>query len=90
VTERQERLISTHYDFLPRTNKPRVLYLSSVANLGIILIGEVGGDGEYHALEFIKETRLNKEKPILAYFAGLCALNAYTMGHSGKSFSSLC
>jgi len=70
-------------------------YLLLISQLGIILIGEVGGDGELRALDYIKETGLDKKKydlhydfgnarPMITYFAGVCAVPGYTMGHSGK------
>jgi succinyl-CoA synthetase alpha subunit len=47
---------------------------------GILLIGEIGGEEEEQAAEFI---RAQSHKPVLAYVAGLTAPSGKRMGHAG-------
>lgn len=47
---------------------------------GIVLIGEIGGNAEETAAEYIKD---NVTKPVVAYIAGLAAPKGKTMGHAG-------
>lgn len=46
----------------------------------IVLIGEIGGDAEERAAEFIRE---NVTKPVIGYVAGFTAPEGKTMGHAG-------
>jgi len=50
----------------------------------IVMIGEIGGDAEERAAEYIKA---NISKPVVAYVAGFTAPEGKTMGHAGAIVS---
>ena len=48
------------------------------------MIGEIGGDGEERAAEFIASSM---DKPVVAYIAGVTAPPGRKMGHAGAIIS---
>ena len=50
----------------------------------IVMIGEIGGDAEERAAEYIKE---HVTKPVVGYVAGFTAPEGKTMGHAGAIIS---
>jgi succinyl-CoA synthetase alpha subunit len=50
----------------------------------VVMVGEIGGNEEEKAAEFIRD---RMSKPVLAYIAGFTAPAGKTMGHAGAIIS---
>lgn len=61
------------------------LFEADVQTKAIILVGEIGGNAEEAAAEYIQS---NISKPVVAYIAGLSAPSGKRMGHAGALISS--
>lgn len=68
---------TTHIDCL-------AAFQSDPSTDAIVLIGEIGGDAEERAAEYIAE---HVTKPVVAYIAGFTAPEGKTMGHAGAIVS---
>ncbi|KUI65774.1 Succinyl-CoA ligase [ADP-forming] subunit alpha, mitochondrial [Cytospora mali] len=85
----QSLCIGVGGDILPGTDLVEALQVleADPNTKGIALIGEIGGDGEIMAAQWIKEyhdrTPVEKRKPIVAVIAGKQAPLDRVMGHAG-------
>ena len=78
----QSTCIGIGGDPIKQTNFKEVLQLfnDDSSTEKIVLIGEIGGDAEEIAAEYIKN---NVQKPVIAFIAGKTAKEGKTMGHAG-------
>ncbi|KAI0011259.1 succinyl-CoA ligase alpha-chain [Xylariaceae sp. FL0662B] len=83
----QSMCIGVGGDILPGTTLKEGLQIlaEDEATTGIALIGEIGGDAEIEAADWIKEYRATTRhpKPIVALVAGVNAVPGRIMGHAG-------
>lgn len=57
------------------------LFMEDEATAAVVLVGEIGGNAEEKAADFVKQTRF--QKPIVGYIAGRAAPPGKRMGHAG-------
>ena len=61
------------------------MYQDDPETEAVVLIGEIGGDAEERAAQYIKS---NLTKPVVAFIAGQSAPPGKRMGHAGAIISS--
>ncbi len=62
------------------TKEAMQLFMEDPGTKGIVLIGEIGGNMEAEAAQWVKE---HGTKPVVAFIAGATAPKGRTMGHAG-------
>ena len=61
------------------------MLMADAETQGIIVIGEIGGDAEVKAAEYIKASKV--KKPVVGFIAGRTAPPGRRMGHAGAVIS---